>query len=594
MKAMKKLLPMILAVAFSMVAFTGVAFASSVTMDITEGDTHEYKVYQIYTGELADGVLSNIKYGNSGYGTQGESVPQSETDGITDADAFARSIANQVTTPVGTLKAGQTSLTDLADGYYLIVDDTAKQIADGDAYSAYIVEVAGSATISPKKDTTTSDKKITTDTLGKDSATTTVNGKIDNVSIGDTVNYEITGNVPTHATDYDYYFFIINDTLSTGLTFNPTSVVVKAGDATLTADTDYKLYTGDAADGKTFQVALTDAKAHAGKTITVTYSATLNENAVIGENHNDNTMSIEYSNNPNHNYNGDKDNDNPGKPKSDSHSPLGETPEKTTNTYTTGVQIQKVDQDGKVLTGAEFTITGDNEEIVLVSEETFAENADGPYWKLANNTYTTEAPITEDYMKQAAAGATEGYVVAEADYAGDDKITVGGTTYRPVKSGDTGTVYILMKANADQYADTTTNYAKTVTYTPKNTNTSGVEAKAVVGADGVVTFTGLGAGTYTITETDTPDGYNTVPPVTLDIAFTAEPASGSYHWSTTSSDASYNNATGVFEITVVNQKGNTLPSTGGMGTTILYIVGGVMIVLFGAALIARRVARKQS
>ena len=84
MKAMKKLLPMILAVAFSMVAFTGVAFASSVTMDITEGDTHEYKVYQIYTGELADGVLSNIKYGNSGYGTQGESVPQSETDGITD------------------------------------------------------------------------------------------------------------------------------------------------------------------------------------------------------------------------------------------------------------------------------------------------------------------------------------------------------------------------------------------------------------------------------------------------------------------------------------------------------------------------------
>ena len=120
------------------------AFAAdtySISMNIATGDTHEYKVYQIFTGDLDGDTLSNVKYGNSGYGTQGEAVTKATLDGITDADAFARSIANQATNPVGTLKAGTTSLTGLAPGYYLIVDDTEKALVDGDAYSAYIVEV---------------------------------------------------------------------------------------------------------------------------------------------------------------------------------------------------------------------------------------------------------------------------------------------------------------------------------------------------------------------------------------------------------------------------------------------------------------------
>ena len=37
-------------------------------------------------------------------------------------------------------------------------------------------------------------------------------GKTDNVSIGDTVTFTITSKVPSHATDYDFYYFIINDT----------------------------------------------------------------------------------------------------------------------------------------------------------------------------------------------------------------------------------------------------------------------------------------------------------------------------------------------------------------------------------------------
>ncbi len=590
MKKMKKMIALVIAM-MVMAAMALPAMAASVSMDIAATDTHEYKVYQIFTGDLEDGNLVRVKYGNSGYGTAGANVAESVLDGITDADAYAKSIASQCTNPVGTLTKDNKSLTGLATGYYLIVDDTEKELADGDSYSAYIVKVLGddNIEIEPKKDTVSSDKKITTDTLGKDDATTTVNGKVDDISIGDTVNFEVTGTVPSHATDYDYYFFIIGDTLTEGLTFNAASVAVKAGDDDLTANADYKLYTGDDADGKTFQIALTDAKSLAGKTITVTYNATLNEKAKIGELSNDNTVVIEYSNNPNHDYDGDKDNENPGKPAEESHSPLGETPEQKTQTYTTGIQITKVDENGDALKGAEFTITGDNMEIVLVSSETFAEDPEGDYYKLTNGTYTTEAPVTADTMRQAETGATAGYVV-DPNYTGEDKVEIGGVTYRPynAETDTSATVYILVKANAGEYDSTTKKYKKTVTYTQKDTNTEGVTATATVGDDGVVIFNGLGAGTYTITESKAPEGYNAAADMNVTIAFTADPETGAVHWSKTSGDATYNAATGEFEITVVNQKGAELPTTGGIGTTIFYVMGTVLVITAGVVLVTRR------
>ena len=190
-------------------------------------------------------------------------------------------------------------------------------------------------------------------------------------------------------------------------------------------------------------------------------------------------------------------------------------------------------------------------------------------------------------MKEAAAGATEGYVVAGSDYEGDDAITVGGTVYRPVKEGDTGTVYILVKANADQYDGK--RYNKTVTYTQKDTTGENkVDAKAEVGADGVVRFVGLGAGEYTITETKTPAGYNTIAPITVNIGFTADPEEGAVHWSKTSGDATYNAETGVFEITIENKTGAELPSTGGIGTTIFYVLGALLVVGAGVLLVTRR------
>lgn len=589
---------MTLALAMSMmITMSAVSFAAdddpiTISMDFEEGDTHQYKVYQIFTGDLSGGVLSNVKYG-ANYGETGNAVPKTVLEGITDADAFARSIYPDAVTgnPVGTLSAANSSVTVDSAGYYLIVDDTGIALTQGDAYSAYIVEVVDTVKVAPKKDTTSGDKIITSDTLGK--TETVVNGKIDNVSIGDTVNFKLTGNIPGHATDYDYYYFIIGDTLSEGLTFNSNSVAVTAtktvdGEETVTnlvKDTDYYLYEGE--DGYTFQVAMANAKAHAGETITVTYSAVLNEKASIGEEANTNKMEIVYSNNPNSVYDGTQDNDKPGKPDSQTPVPTGKTPEVTTETFTTGIEIQKVDEDGNVLTGAEFTITGDSTEIVLVSSEEFEEAENGEYYGLTDGTYTKEAPVTADRMEPAAEGATKGYVVAESSYEGDDTVTVDGTKYRPFKDGDTGTVYILVKANSDKYNGK--RYNKSVTYTQKNTTGEGaVEAKAEVGPDGVVQFVGLGAGTYTIEETKTPAGYNTLAPVTVDITFTANPETGEYHWNKTSGNATYNHETGVFEMTIENQKGSELPETGGIGTMIFYVLGTLLVVGCGIVLISKR------
>jgi len=98
------------------------------------------------------------------------------------------------------------------------------------------------------------------------------------------------------------------------------------------------------------------------------------------------------------------------------------------------------------------------------------------------------------------------------------------------------------------------------------------------GADGTVpAFTGLANGTYTLVEKTVPSGYNKA----ADQTFTV---------------AEHDYTAGNLEqaATVVNQQGTELPSTGGMGTTILYVIGGIMVLLAGVYLITKRRASKES
>lgn len=107
-------------------------------------------------------------------------------------------------------------------------------------------------------------------------------------------------------------------------------------------------------------------------------------------------------------------------------------------------------------------------------------------------------------------------------------------------------------------------------------------------------FAGLDDGKYKITETATPTGYNTMEPVEFTITaehdilsddptLTALTGTDGKEFTMTS-----NVDTGKLSKDIVNQKGSTLPSTGGMGTTLLYTIGGVLVAVSAVGLIARR------
>ena len=128
-----------------------------------------------------------------------------------------------------------------------------------------------------------------------------VNGEnATSAKIGDTLKFTLTSTIPDMSA-YSTYTFNFKDTLSKGLTFGKVDSV-KVGDTTLTKDTDYTVTTSTVSDSTLLTVTMLNFKAkqqtNAGKTITVTYTATLNKDAVVGGHGNTNSATIQYSNNP--------------------------------------------------------------------------------------------------------------------------------------------------------------------------------------------------------------------------------------------------------------------------------------------------------
>ena len=127
-----------------------------------------------------------------------------------------------------------------------------------------------------------------------------------------------------------------------------------------------------------------------------------------------------------------------------------------------------------------------------------------------------------------------------------------------------------------------------------------VEKAVVKNAEGTTfTFTGLDDGSYRLTETKTPSEYNTMNPNPLEFTISAtheetavEPKLLTLSGNVTTGDVSFedNLENGSLTANVVNNKGSELPSTGGMGTTILYAAGVVMILAAGAFLVMQKKA----
>ncbi|MDO5350081.1 MAG: SpaH/EbpB family LPXTG-anchored major pilin [Lachnospiraceae bacterium] len=547
MKQFKKLASLLLAL-IMVLSMTSTAFAENEpthTITITnekEKEGHTYEAYQVFAGDISAGKLTNIEWGSGVDGdevldalkemTESPYADCSSAQAVADVlagfnnnsaqlDAFAAIVGQHLATVAGTSTATASpyEITVTGDGYYLVKDKDTSLNEGEDAYTKYILEVIKDVTVTAKADVPTIDKKIVVD---DDEETTTANA-----AVGDTINYKLTSKVPA-MDGYEKYFFIVHDTMTKGLTFDEDSVKVEIGETELTEGEDYEVESSNLeATGETnIEIIFKNfiaKKNDKGKDIIITYSAQLNENAVIGVEGNPNKVTLEYSNNPYVKDEGEPDNsDKPTEP-------TGKTPEKETYTYVTGIELIKIDGSSQArLAGAEFKITGDKLNKVLVRKDVFTESDEGTYYKLKDGSYTEEAPN----------GQTE---------------------------------------HDDKYESTTTTYVKSV-QTEIVTTGSEVTAEAVVGPDGILRFEGLAAGDYEITEIKAPNGYNLLSdPISVNITWEAPTGDESKDctWSSDTDDAII--VDGLIQLTVENKTGAQLPSTGGMGTTIFYAAGIILM-----------------
>ena len=576
---MKKIISLIL----SMVMVLGLALGATAaghthTISIDARDGYEYEAFQIFSGDLdKTGVLSNIAWGSAVKNADALLTALKAADPATfgtcnDAEdvaaalgkdnSYDNEIAKAFADIVGTKDdLGNYKYLDPAkaykqpdsnthtitvdhDGYYLIINTKIPAGTDT-TYSRYMLEVVRDVEVAHKGTYPTVDKKI-----DENGSKVLVNEK----SIGDVVTYEITGTLPNNLADYDTYYYVFHDTLSKGLTYNNDAKVWVNGKEV----TEY-FYIGasayNAVTGTEITIGIEDilrlqyvdgvGKLEGGlestdTTILVKYTATLNENAVIAVAGNPNVVDLEYSNDPNKDGDGNPTPPPPGPDVPTPDYPTGITVEKQVETWTTRLYIRKVDGTGAKLEGAEFKLEGVNMNIVRVFGSHFVlpEGSEIPTWyKLKNNSYTEEAPIYDD------PATTD--INEDTSYLYETLVPTYVLKYEDIMHSK-GATPVEVKA----FVDKTTGY---------------------------LTFEGLGAGTYKLTETVTPAGFNTIDPIEFTVTFDPE------HKEFKSNNSQINVGTdkgsehyNSLYTTVVNEAGSTLPSTGGIGTTMFYIFGTLL------------------
>lgn len=220
MKKMKKvmalLLSLVMVLAMSIATFaTENPTGSSNTYTITApSGSHQYEIYQIFTGDLSGTILSNVKWGANGTVTKGEAVSQDVIDALTAVNGktdvekleVIKQYANLTSTPVGTVTNGSTY--EAEAGYYLIKDKD-NTVSGTDAYTLYIVKVVGNVDIDPKSEVPSFEKKLKdkndtdgTETDWQDSA---------DYDIGDEIPFKLEGKVAANYSEYKQYYFAFHD-----------------------------------------------------------------------------------------------------------------------------------------------------------------------------------------------------------------------------------------------------------------------------------------------------------------------------------------------------------------------------------------------
>jgi fimbrial isopeptide formation D2 family protein/LPXTG-motif cell wall-anchored protein len=531
-KVIKKLLAALLAVAM-VCAMAIPAFAEN-----SEGDVdshHTYSAFQIFKGDvegnnIKDFKISNVDWGSNIINNSDDFLTQlkgADTIGTLftkansaqdvlevisqwhDSDdysiAFARFVCHYLysndANPTYVVRAGSNALTipEAKAGYYLFVDTT--DFSKDDSYHSYnsfllmVTKGNWNVPITPKAEKPTVEKKVYDN---PDGTSTGGFGSSADHAINEKFQFQLTATLPdstNRAYDYyDKYSVIFHDTLSDGITYDKDdeldSVVIKSNGNTynITDSSKYTIDTTDLESQNSFVVNI-DVKACAkdagfdlndGATITVTYTAHLNDKAYVntagGSTSNINKVYLTYSNNP-------KD-----------ESSIGKTPESTpvyVYTYQLNNTKHQDTKDGLALEGACFRLYSD--EACTDQSEVQLYQKDGFYY-----------PIKDVLGKEA------------------------------------------------------------------------VEMKSA--ANGTFNVKGLDAGTYYLKEITPPDGYSACKEIPVTIK--------ADHSRNDQVNLEGSNLTN--DIVNIKAGGITLPSTGGIGTTIFYVVGGGLMVAAIVLLVTKK------
>lgn len=523
-KAIKKLLAALLAVAMvCAMAIPAFAYNPGETEENLNG-THGYSAFQIFKGVISkdNPTLSGVDWGQNitepdiflanlkNDPTIGEKFETAATaqevlavisqwsNSDDNSIAFARVVcsylypnADAKPEPVITDHTGGINIPK--SGYYLIVDTT--YFNPGDYYHAYnsffllnVPQVPYVVPINRKVVKPTVEKEVYDN---QDGANEAGFGSSADHAINEEFQFKLTATLPANpdrAYDYyDEYMVTFCDTLSAGITFDRwDTVVINNGGADIPIPAEN--YYSDASN-QDLTLSIEDVKTCApglnlnnGATITVTYTAHLNEKAYVNtaggasNTENKNSVYLIYSNNPR------------------SSAFFDRTPESAVCVYTYQLNNTKyrdeVNENNK-LEGAGFRL------------------------------YSDEACNAEDEIK--------------------------------LKMNDDGTY-------------------------SRDFSTEGKGVEMLSNKDGQFNVKGLDAGTYYLKETKAPDGYSAckVIPVTIKANH-----SGNDHVNLEGSNLTND---------IVNQKtgGITLPSTGGIGTTIFYVVGGGLMVAAIVLLVTKK------
>lgn len=364
-------------------AFAEGAATGSVTITNVKGNTTEFEGYQIFKADVDGGKVSNIAWVNTEVQNAVEGVINTEdksytgttaqdaadwitnevkgTDATTRVapDSAAYKIADAVDGLATRVTTNNKTVSGLEHGYWLFVTK-ADTIGEGEAGTSPIFTVVGDTPVNVTEKTgiPTVEKKIVSDADNKECDAA-------DSQIGQDVTYNLYGTVAENFDKYNTYYYQFSDQISKGLTLqdgakvylyaNKDAAKADLNHAKVTDITNYFTPSTDkaAADGsKTTTWTCDNLKNVAGVTkdscIVVSYTARINDRAVVGLNNNKegnlNTVTLHYSNNP-------------------MTSTKGQTVPDTVKDYTYGLKINKVDLGTeKALENAQFTITTKGDE----------------------------------------------------------------------------------------------------------------------------------------------------------------------------------------------------------------------------------------